>query len=187
MSLKIKGKIMISATSATTSAKPQQEGGVIYPPSVAGGDTGGTNRKTDPESENKIALPYPPSVNRYWRHVNGRTMVSREGREYQQAVARIVDTQWTHDMLTGRLAMVVAINPPDRRRRDLDNIAKATLDALEKAGVYQDDSQIDLLVIMRGDVVQGGMTRVAMLTGQAVDALANMIEHTQEGKCERID
>jgi hypothetical protein len=29
-------------------------------------------------------LPYPPSVNHYWRHVGGKTLVSREGRRYQQ-------------------------------------------------------------------------------------------------------
>jgi crossover junction endodeoxyribonuclease RusA len=46
--------------------------------------------------------------------------------------------------------------PPDRRRRDLDNLAKPTLDALEHAGVYEDDSQIDLLIIRRRDVVDGG-------------------------------
>jgi crossover junction endodeoxyribonuclease RusA len=46
--------------------------------------------------------------------------------------------------------------PPDRRRRDLDNIQKPVLDALEHAGVYEDDSQIDLLVTCRREVVPGG-------------------------------
>jgi crossover junction endodeoxyribonuclease RusA len=52
--------------------------------------------------------------------------------------------------------------PPDRRRRDLDNLAKPTLDALEHAGVYEDDSQIDLLIIRRQDVVRGGSLQVAV-------------------------
>jgi crossover junction endodeoxyribonuclease RusA len=42
--------------------------------------------------------------------------------------------------------------PPDRRRRDLDNIQKPVLDALQHAGVYEDDSQIDLLVTRRRDL-----------------------------------
>jgi crossover junction endodeoxyribonuclease RusA len=39
--------------------------------------------------------------------------------------------------------------PPDRRRRDLDNLLKPTLDALQHGGVYEDDSQVDLLVVRR--------------------------------------
>jgi crossover junction endodeoxyribonuclease RusA len=46
--------------------------------------------------------------------------------------------------------------PPDRRRRDLDNLQKPVLDALEHAGIYEDDSQIDLLLTRRRDVVAGG-------------------------------
>jgi len=50
--------------------------------------------------------------------------------------------------------------PPDRRRRDLDNIQKPVLDALEHAGVYEDDSQVDLLITRRGPVSDGGSIRV---------------------------
>jgi len=46
--------------------------------------------------------------------------------------------------------------PPDRRRRDLDNLLKSVLDALEHAGLYADDSQIDLLVTRRRMLVSGG-------------------------------
>jgi Holliday junction resolvase RusA-like endonuclease len=41
--------------------------------------------------------------------------------------------------------MFVDAYPPDRRRRDLDNILKAILDALQHAGCYADDSQIHAL------------------------------------------
>ena len=52
--------------------------------------------------------------------------------------------------------MTVTLHPPDHRRRDLDNSMKGLLDALEHAGVYADDSQIDELKIVRGDVMPGG-------------------------------
>ena len=37
-----------------------------------------------------IVLPWPPSVNAYWRTVQGRTMVSKKGRIYKQAATRAV-------------------------------------------------------------------------------------------------
>ena len=54
--------------------------------------------------------------------------------------------------MLGRLRVEVVAHAPDHRRRDLDNLHKATLDALEHAAVYADDGQIDDLRIRRGDV-----------------------------------
>ena len=34
----------------------------------------------------EIVLPYPPSVNTYWRAVKGRVILSKKGREYRHAV-----------------------------------------------------------------------------------------------------
>ena len=39
---------------------------------------------------------------------------------------------------------------------DLDNTLKAILDALMKAGMYDDDSQIEYIEIARGEKVDGG-------------------------------
>ena len=51
----------------------------------------------------------------------------------------------------------------DRRRRDIDNIAKALLDALQHGGVYIDDSQIVDLRIKKADPVEGGSTLVQII------------------------
>lgn len=104
-----------------------------------------------------LALPYPPSVNRYWRAAGGRrsrVLVSREGRRYRVAVwiATRDLVQSRRVPLIGELAVVVVMRPKDLRRRDVDNVAKALLDALTHAGVYSDDSQIRRLTIDRGDV-----------------------------------
>ncbi|HAC91237.1 MAG TPA: hypothetical protein DCF63_11500 [Planctomycetaceae bacterium] len=50
--------------------------------------------------------------------------------------------------------------PPDRRRRDIDNVQKALLDALQHGGAYLDDSQIVRLSIEKGLPVEGGKTIV---------------------------
>jgi crossover junction endodeoxyribonuclease RusA len=104
-------------------------------------------------------LPYPPSINHYWRRVGPRTLISRQGRKFRQdvevAVRRKSGLRGKLPML-GHLAVEVLLCPPDRRRRDLDNTLKATLDALQHAGVYQDDSQIADLAIRRCEPCDGG-------------------------------
>ena len=62
--------------------------------------------------------------------------------------------------LVGDLAVEVEAFPPDRRRRDIDNIQKALLDALEHGGAYADDSQIVRLTIEKRGPVAGGKTLV---------------------------
>ena len=51
--------------------------------------------------------------------------------------------------LDGKLAVRVVAVAPDRRKRDLDNLLKATLDALTHAKVWHDDGQIDRLEVER--------------------------------------
>jgi crossover junction endodeoxyribonuclease RusA len=100
----------------------------------------------------EFTLPWPPSVNHYWRHNRGIIHISREGVQYRDMVAEEVLLSWFRKTYMGRLDVMIFAYPPDRRKRDLDNILKATLDALGAAGVYQDDAQIDVLSIRRMDV-----------------------------------
>jgi crossover junction endodeoxyribonuclease RusA len=51
----------------------------------------------------------------------------------------------------------------DRRIADIDNRVKAALDALTHAGVYDDDSQIDELLVCRGEIVKGGRLGVMVM------------------------
>lgn len=105
-----------------------------------------------------IALPYPPSANRAWRNVSGRTLLSRDGRAYCKAVAEIVASERMGGLIrpADRLAFHMAVMPPDARRRDLDNVRKLLLDALTKAGFWPDDSQIDRDSAERGEIINGG-------------------------------
>jgi len=110
-----------------------------------------------------IELPYPPSVNTYWRNIGrGRTIVSKNGRDYHVAVMTAVLVKGRPKTFGGRLAVEMVVYPPDLRRRDLDNSAKALLDSLTKASVYEDDSQIDDLRILRGKVCKPGKVIVSI-------------------------
>jgi crossover junction endodeoxyribonuclease RusA len=105
-----------------------------------------------------LSLPWPPSMNHYWRNFNGRAIISREGREFRKRVMAWL-FGWKQP-LTGRLSVRIDVNPPDNRRRDLDNLLKPMLDALQHAGVYEDDSQIDSLTITRRAVHRDGTVSV---------------------------
>ena len=108
-----------------------------------------------------VTLPWPPSINHYWRRVGPRTLISREGRTFRRNVCALLGGGGPRKPPAGgRIALCMDAFPPDRRRRDLDNIAKPVLDALEHAGVYLDDSQIDLLLTQRREIVRGGKLNV---------------------------
>lgn len=103
----------------------------------------------------ELTLPYPPSLNHLYRHVGGRTMLSREGRKYRAQVGEILAGIGS-PTLQGRLALDVEVYAPDNKRRDLDNLPKNLQDALQQAGLFADDSQIDSLSMRRKGITPGG-------------------------------
>jgi crossover junction endodeoxyribonuclease RusA len=94
----------------------------------------------------QFVLPFPPSVNRYYRHVGYRTLLSREGREYRSSVLSLLAGR-VQQPLSGPLQAELHLYPPDRRRRDWDNFQKGIWDSLQHAGVYLDDSQVKRAII----------------------------------------
>ena len=110
----------------------------------------------------RLILPWPPTVNTYWRRWNGRTLVSAEGRAYRNHVALAVRVLGADRGLAGRLEATIDLFPPDRRRRDIDTLNKALLDALQAGGVYRDDNQIVALHVYRRDITKGGRVEVAI-------------------------
>ena len=105
----------------------------------------------------EIKLPWPPSTNRVWRNVKGRTILSADGRMYREVVGRhCLASKIAGKRLSWRLSVRFIINPPDRRRRDIDNLVKVPLDALTHAAVWLDDSQIDEMYMRRKEVKKDG-------------------------------
>jgi crossover junction endodeoxyribonuclease RusA len=118
-----------------------------------------------------ITLPWPPTVNTYFSHViMGKgikqrvvTIVGKKGKEYQRhAACELLRQRVVLTGLEERLSVHIKAYPPDRRKRDLDNLPKGVLDALTKAEVWRDDSQIDDLHITRGHIVKGGLLEITI-------------------------
>lgn len=89
----------------------------------------------------ELELPPPPSVNHYYRHVGPRVLISKLGRQYREFVQQRLRFARAEKM-PGPLSFRLDFYPPDRRRRDLDNLFKCLLDALQFGGAYSDDNQI---------------------------------------------
>ena len=106
-----------------------------------------------------LTLPYPISVNHYWvRTRHGGMMISDKGRKYRNAViGRVLNYRGARSAGPNVPVRVwIESYPPDKRHRDLDNQLKSLLDALQHAGVYQDDYQIWDLRIQRFGLFEGG-------------------------------
>lgn len=117
----------------------------------------------------QLTLPFPPSVNGYWRSIvmgrAARVVISEEGRKYRRRVAALVLASGlvrNHGTLTERLRVRIDVYPPDQRARDLDNLNKSLLDALSHACVWQDDEQVDDLRLIRCGKVPSGKVVVSI-------------------------
>lgn len=104
----------------------------------------------------EITIPWPISVNHsYFRSANGRMYKDPKIEGYRQKVWALLK-QAAAPKFSGRLAVMIEAYPPDKRRRDLDNVLKGSLDALQHGGLYGDDNQIDWLGIERKEITKGG-------------------------------
>ena len=92
-----------------------------------------------------IVLPLPPS--------SGRSI------DFTSEVKLSIKLQKIPN-LKGKLWVVARIFPRDKRNINEAVLRKNLMNALQHAGVYDNDSQIDDLQIKRGMVIKGGKCEV---------------------------
>lgn len=107
-------------------------------------------------------LAWPPTVNHYYAVYRGRKIKSAEGRRYLRDTVLTIHARCRPPRLTGPVSLRIVACPPDKRRRDLDNLLKPVLDAFTSAGVYLDDSQVHKIVIERGELITNGALLVTV-------------------------
>ena len=103
-------------------------------------------------------FPYPPSVNSYWGFSGSHRFLTPKAKAFK---AEVVLVSIGHQKYgSDRLSVSITLNPPDKRIRDIDNSIKSLLDAMCQAGLFDDDSQVDKLLVERGAIVKGGLCKV---------------------------
>jgi len=109
--------------------------------------------------EHKLTLPFPVSVNQYYRSIpRGKfcsVILSQKGREFKAKVKSMVDASPTDQPVL----VMIKLYPPTKRKYDVDNMLKSLLDSL--IGIaYEDDSQISCLAVSKEEVVSGGKCEI---------------------------
>lgn len=107
----------------------------------------------------QLILPWPPSVNTYWRPGPRGMYMTAAGRDYRENALRQFK-DYDFPVITEKCTIKITAWPPDRRVRDLDNILKPILDLLEHAGVVKNDNQFDDIHIRRGEIEKFGQIYV---------------------------
>ena len=140
----------------------------------------------------RLELPWPPSANHYrgqrvifasievmmsayksggWKAV-ARALrqnsfvqwyLTKEAKAFHEHVKSIVMRDRAAKKWSCPLKLSAWTYPPDRRRRDTSNLFKMLEDALQDAGVFEDDYQIvEHHVCRTTQIVKGGMVVVAL-------------------------
>jgi crossover junction endodeoxyribonuclease RusA len=100
--------------------------------------------------------------------------LSKAGREFKAAVADYVVEYRVPKLGDKKLRISMVLFPRDKRKIDIDNRIKAVLDALQDAGVFNDDFQVDELSIVRGSPIKNGAIRVLIEVIDSTSSEANL-------------
>lgn len=109
-----------------------------------------------------LVLPWPPSVNGYWRTFRNRQIISKRGREFREEAVGIIKG-YGYEMIDYPVSMVIHLFPPTKRAFDLDNFSKGILDAMQHAELLEDDHLIHHLTLIKGEKDPPGRAEVDIL------------------------
>lgn len=137
----------------------------------AGASSKGVRLPVESDLESTVDLtfyfPWPVSLNQAYRHLVVKerpiTLLSGKGRKYRDEIVKHVLLQSPRRTpISGFLRVVGVFHEPDKRRRDIDGVAKLIFDGMTHAGVYYDDSQIRHMDMRFGCVKPGGQAIITL-------------------------
>jgi Holliday junction resolvase RusA-like endonuclease len=116
-----------------------------------------------------LELPYPPSLNSYYRHVGNKVLISKAGREYRERIKAIVSFDGIKGFDKVDLQVIITFYPPDNRRRDIDNTLKCLFDTLTHSQIWNDDSQVKRLFVEKKEPLENGQVILKIMEYQKND------------------
>lgn len=113
----------------------------------------------------KFTLGWPPSINEYRRAVviggRARALMSQKARTFREAAVEALQMHQV-STITDPVTIQIDLYPPTKRAFDVDNFAKGILDALQHAGVLEDDSLVHKLVLVKHEKDPPGRADVSI-------------------------
>lgn len=114
----------------------------------------------------KLLLPFPPSINGYWKQItlktkSGKTFrstgLSARAKQFRIAALVLIKKQYpTHQIIDYPVQVTIYLHPPTLRRYDVDNFNKGILDVLTHANIWTDDELVYDLRIIKAGKQKGG-------------------------------
>jgi len=103
-----------------------------------------------------IECPMPPSVNTLWRRRQGQHSMYLDGRyaTWKRVFDSIVMAIVPRPKVKGHFAATITLSEKERRG-DVDNRAKAVMDALQRCAIIENDSLADSITIRWGFAPEG--------------------------------
>ena len=98
-----------------------------------------------------ISLPWPPSQNSIWRSAGRRIYRN------PKYMAWIKEAGWAIKLakckkIQGEFSASIVLNPPNKRKFDIDNYVKGILDLAQKYELIENDHLCRLLVVSYGKI-----------------------------------
>lgn len=104
-----------------------------------------------------IELPYPPTINHaYMTTKSGKRLLKPEFIQFKFVVSTLIaNGKQLRGLPLPPLQLFIEVYPPDKRKRDLDNIIKVLQDAIFD-GLHLDDSMVTTLAVTRKEMIKHG-------------------------------
>lgn len=105
----------------------------------------------------ELVLPFPPSVNNTWEIAGKKIIIKPHVVKFRHtARAMAIRQARGRAMICEPVCVWMVFYPPDKRRRDLDNLPKSVFDVLTKAKIWQDDKLVHEMHLKWGEEVPLG-------------------------------